>query len=64
MKVGAQTWEPLIEAEQSRTRRWILNGRQNGNRLRAGRWVTPASDTSNLTGRGFIVKEFSSLSWL
>jgi len=24
--------KPLIEAEQSRTRRWILGGRQNGDR--------------------------------
>ena len=28
-----------------------LDGRQNGGRLRAGRWVTPACDSSNLTGR-------------
>jgi hypothetical protein len=46
-------------AEQSRTKRWILCGRQNGGRLRAGRWVMPASDTSNLTGRWSNVKEFS-----
>ena len=51
--------KPLIEAEQSRTRRWSLGGRQNGDRWRAERWVTPANDSSNLTGRGSVVKEFS-----